>query len=44
MFSVMNNLLGTGIDAMYIDNDFDEVEIRSHRETEKSLEQKISVD
>ena len=27
----MNNLLGTGIDAMYIDNDFDEVEIRSHR-------------
>ena len=27
----MNNLLGTGIDV-YVDNDFDEVEIRSHRE------------
>ena len=28
---LMNNLLGTGIDVVYVDNDFDEVEIRSHR-------------
>ena len=27
----MNNLLGTGIDAIYVDDDYDEVEIRSHR-------------
>ena len=27
----MNNLLGTGIESIYVDNDFDEIEIRNHR-------------
>lgn len=27
----MNNLLGTGIESIYVDDDFDEVEIRNHR-------------
>lgn len=29
--NAMNYLLGTGIEAMYVDDDFDEVEIRNHR-------------
>ena len=29
--NAMNDLLGTGIEAMYVDDDFDEVEIRNHR-------------